>query len=154
MTKELEKEVEDYISHRPTEGTKDFVVYKVRVGENAFASVVEHKSELGSSDWIKIYEGTEQECYRVVGYLDAAELREKRIAELNNFIIQSKKDGISPINALIIKNLGNQLTKAKDLLLKFIELKNKPCAVGHSINMLLYENISAQTEQFLKDLEK
>ena len=46
-----------------------------------------------------------------------------------------------------------QLTKAKDLLLRFVELKNKPCASGHSINMLLYENICAETEQFLKDCE-
>lgn len=45
--------------------------------------------------------------------------------------------------------LKDQLTKAKDLLLRFIELKNKPCASGHSINMLLYENICAETEQFL-----
>lgn len=83
MTKEeLKQEVEEYISYRPTEGTKDFVVYKVKVGENVFAYVVEHKNELCSSDWIKMYEGTEQECYMVVGYLDSAEPREKRIAEL------------------------------------------------------------------------
>lgn len=48
---------------------------------------------------------------------------------------------------------GEQLTKAKDLLLRFIELKNKPCAVGHSVNMLLYENICADVKQFLKDSE-
>jgi len=46
-----------------------------------------------------------------------------------------------------------QLTKAKDLLLRFIELKNKPCAVGHSVNMLLYENICAEAKQFLKETE-
>ena len=34
---------------------------------------------------------------------------EKENAGLNNFIMQSKKDGISPINALIIKNLGNRI---------------------------------------------
>lgn len=43
-----------------------------------------------------------------------------------------------------------QLIKAKDLLLRFIELKNKPCAIGHSVNMLLYENIRSEAEQFLK----
>ena len=47
-----------------------------------------------------------------------------------------------------------QLTKAKDLLLRFVELKNKPCASGHSINMLLYENICAEAEQFLSEVEK
>lgn len=82
MTEELEKEAEEYIKWHPTEGIKDFVIYKVRVGENAFAYVVEHKNELYCSDWIKICEGTEQECYRVVGYLDSAEPREKHIAEL------------------------------------------------------------------------
>lgn len=81
-TQELKKEVKEYISHEPTEGAKDFIVYKIKVGENAFSYVVEHKNELSLSDWVKIYEGTEQECYRVVGYLDSAKPREKRIAEL------------------------------------------------------------------------
>ena len=49
---------------------------------------------------------------------------------------------------------NNQLTKAKDLLLRFVELKNKPCASGHSINMLLYENICAEAEQFISEVEK
>lgn len=47
-----------------------------------------------------------------------------------------------------------KLTKAKDLLLRVIELKNKPCAVGHSVNMLLYENICVEAEQFIKEVEK
>jgi hypothetical protein len=47
-----------------------------------------------------------------------------------------------------------QLAKAKDLFLKFIDLKNKPCASGHSINMLLYENICAEAEQFLKEVSE
>lgn len=51
-------------------------------------------------------------------------------------------------------NAKRQLTKAKDLLLRFIELKNKPCATGHSINMLLYENISVEAEKFLKEIDK
>lgn len=79
---QLKQEAEEYISHAPTEGAKDFVVYRVQIGKNAFAYVVEHKNELCSSDWIKMYEGTEQECYRVVGYLDSAEPREKHITEL------------------------------------------------------------------------
>lgn len=87
MTKDemLKQEAEEYIKWHPTEGTKDFVVYKVRVGENAFNYVVEHKNELYCSDWIKMYEGTEQECYRVVGYLDSAESKEKSIAELKEW---------------------------------------------------------------------
>lgn len=48
----------------------------------------------------------------------------------------------------------DQLIEAKDLLLRVIELKNKPCAVGHSVNMFLYENICVEAEQFIKDLEK
>lgn len=53
-----------------------------------------------------------------------------------------------------LKAKKQQLTKAKDLLLRFIELKNIPCAAGHSINMLLYENISVKAEKFLKEIDK
>lgn len=56
--------------------------------------------------------------------------------------------------AFIVTNYNKQLTKAKDLFLRFIELKNKPCASGHSINMLLYENICAEVEQFLSEADK
>lgn len=69
----LKQEVEKYISSTPTEGPKDFIVYKVKVGENTFIYVVEHKNELSSSDWVKMYEGTERDCYRAVGYLDSAD---------------------------------------------------------------------------------
>ena len=44
-------------------------------------------------------------------YLAAAEPREKRIAELNDFIMQSKEDGISPINALIIMTLEKRIAE-------------------------------------------
>lgn len=44
----------------------------------------------------------------------------KENAELNNFIMQSKKDGISPINALIIKNLGDQLIEAKEIMRELV----------------------------------
>ena len=50
-----------------------------------------------------------------------------------------------------LKKRDSQLAKAKDLLLRFIDLKNKPCAVGHSVNMLLYENICSEAGQFLKE---
>jgi len=51
-----------------------------------------------------------------------------------------------------LKTLENkQLTKAKDLLLRFVELKNKPCAVEHSVNMLLYENVCVDTKKFLEE---
>lgn len=45
----------------------------------------------------------------------------------------------------------DQLIKAKEIINKFVELKNKPCAVGHSVNMLLYDNICTEAEQFLKE---
>jgi hypothetical protein len=64
-------------------------------------------------------------------------------AELNNFIMQSKKDGISPINALIIKNLGNQLIKAKELLKQFLKAKNSEDTY----------KAEWEAEQFLKDRE-
>ena len=64
------------------------------------------------------------------------------------------------INGVRFSNIGkmlqymdkqrDQLIKAKELLQRFIELKNKPCASGHSVNMLLYENICVETEQFLE----
>lgn len=44
----------------------------------------------------------------------------------------------------------DQLTKAKEIINEFVELKNKPCAAGHSVNMLLYDNICVKAEQFLK----
>ena len=71
---------------------------------------------------------------------------EKENAELNNFIIQSKKDGISPINALIIKNLENQLTKAKELLKQWLQTSK---ASGCD-NI----NIVSDTEQFISEVEK
>ena len=70
---------------------------------------------------------------------------EKENAELNNFIMQSKKDGISPINALIIKNLGNQLIEAIEIikgLLGFVD------SLGNYSG-----GIFAKAEQFLKDSE-
>ena len=47
-----------------------------------------------------------------------------------------------------------QLTKAKDIIKEYIELKYKPCAVGNSVNMLLYDNICAEAEQFLKEIKE
>jgi hypothetical protein len=47
-----------------------------------------------------------------------------------------------------------QLNKAKEIIKEYIELKYKPCAVGNSVNMLLYDNICAEAEQFLSEVEK
>ena len=69
-------------------------------------------------------------------------------AELNNFIMQSKKDGISPINALIIKNLGNQLTKAKEIIDTFVNWKKGEGGYDLSKDFLYY------AEQFIKEVEK
>ena len=114
----LKQEVKEYISCQPTEGTKDFVVYKVKIGENAFAYVVEHKNELSSSDWIKMYEGTEQECYRVVGYLDSAEPRENRIKEL-----ESELHRVSLNEQLAINNGKNFLKQIAELEAKINRMK-------------------------------
>lgn len=87
------------------------------------------------------------------GYEQALKDFEKENAEL--------KARLNAINLLtpelekMSKLRIQQLTIAKDLLLGFIELKNKPCAAGHSINMLLYENICADADQFLNsEVEK
>ena len=70
-------------------------------------------------------------------------------AELRKDCIESEED-----NNKLRENIY-KIDVAKDLLLRFVELKNKPCASGHSINMLLYENICAETEQFLNsEVEK
>jgi hypothetical protein len=73
---------------------------------------------------------------------------EEENAELNNFIMQSKKDGISPINALIIKNLGNQLTKAKEIISEYIRLANLEKEDTVAIWQLYHK-----AEQFIKDSE-
>ena len=69
-------------------------------------------------------------------------------AELRKDCIESEED-----NNKLRENIY-KIDVAKDLLLRFVELKNKPCASGHSINMLLYENICAEAEQFLSEVEK
>lgn len=82
----------------------------------------------------------------------------KENAELDNFIMQSKKDGISPINALIIKNLGNQLTKAKEIMQKLIA--NAPDTYsGTNIElqqrkMFSFQDAINKAEQFLKESEE
>lgn len=122
----LKQEVEEYISYRLTEGTKDFAVYKVQVGENAFAYVVECKNDLSFVDWIKMYEGTEQECYRVVGYLDATVNSTERIEKLEkenelfkkaNEIIAQQRDGRDADISLLesrIEELEKQIEKMKN----------------------------------------
>lgn len=82
-------------------------------------------------------------------YIDCAEPKEKRIeeleqenAELRNLIMQSKKDGISPINALIIGNLVNQLTKANELLRRCYE------------NYIHLEPLRSEIKQFLDKVKK
>lgn len=87
----------------------------------------------------------------VAGYLASAKPREKQIAELNNFIMQSKKDGISPVNALIIKNLGNRLIKAIKLLKfwvnDFYDGSNRPSKYEERHKALV------ETEQLIKETE-
>jgi hypothetical protein len=81
---------------------------------------------------------------------------EKENAELKNFIMQSKKDGISPINALIIKNLGNQLTKAKEIIKKFSEFVNNGIEYDPEHpqeHTDLWNKLCEEAKQFLKDFE-
>jgi len=103
MTKDelLKKEVEEYLSTQPTDGARDFVVYKIPAGENAFFYVVEHKNELRSSDWVKMYEGTELECYRAVGYLDSATDYSERIEKLEQKLEKETAQRIYNFNKAI-----------------------------------------------------
>ncbi len=92
MTKEeLEKEADDYAEKHAFRVPYD--------GSNKFYDDVDFKASKE-------------------GYLAGAKPREKRIAELNNFIMQSKEDGISPINALIIATLGERITELEEQIEK------------------------------------
>ena len=75
---------------------------------------------------------------------------EKENAELNNFIMQSKKDGISPVNTLIIKNLGNQLTKAKEIIKDLLSLKS---TVSSAEDVRKRFSVRERAEDFLKENE-
>lgn len=77
-----------------------------------------------------------------------AVLKERNIKDCKNF-----NKAVEEISEQLNRK-HCQLTKAKDLLLRFIELKNKPCAAEHSVNMLLYENIRSEAEQFLKEVSE
>jgi hypothetical protein len=91
-----------------------------------------------------------------------AELKEKSKRQSNNYkhdvdmLIEDNKYKIKVCKELAhqANAIQDNLAKAKNLLLRFIELKNKPCAVGHSVNMLLYENIRSEAEQFLKEVSE
>ena len=79
------------------------------------------------------------------GFEFGVKSNEKEKAELKKF----KRECETSLCRAEYQYNYEQLTKAKDLLLRFVELKNKPCASGNSVNMLLYDNICAETEQFL-----
>ena len=105
---------------------------------------------LHAEDYIKSLEEENNKLLDVINGQDVkiADL-EKENAELNNFIMQSKKDGISPINALIIKNLGNQLIKAKEIIKGWLGDFYSPKAFYDKRAELV-----EQSEQFLKEKEK
>lgn len=82
---------------------------------------------------------------------------QKENAKLNNFIMQSKKDGISPINALIIKNLGNQLIKAREIIKKFSEFVNNEIEYDPEHpqeHTDLWNKLCEEAGQFLSEVEK
>lgn len=70
---------------------------------------------------------------------------EKENHNLATTIEKSKEWGVSPLNYLIIKNLDNQLTKAKEIIKKYYKY-NPSCEY-------FYEDIDKEAEQFLKDSE-
>jgi uncharacterized protein YajQ (UPF0234 family) len=88
-----------------------------------------YKTEL---DWVSAYKKLEAEL----------ENKNAQIAEL-----ETQVENLSKV-------VRQQLAKAKDLLLRVIDLKNKPCASGHSVNMLLYDNICTEAEQFLEEVSE
>lgn len=174
MTKDelLKKEVEEYLSVRPTDGVRDFVVYKVQVGENAFAYVVEHKNELRSSDWVKMYEGTERECYRAVGYLDSAVGFSERIGKLEkenelfkkaNEIIAQQRDGrdadISELEQRLEKETNQRIynfDKAIEWKEKYKALKREASAITKIgiEGIKRYGIVAGYERPFLKEAEE
>ena len=76
-------------------------------------------------------------------YLAAAEPREKRIAELNNFIMQSKEDGISPINALIIMTLGKRIAELEK---ENVELKESGSVICDRLSERIDEIVELKNE--------
>lgn len=121
-------------------------IEKIKGDFESYLNGLNMVGEISYSQYSELYdEGTKQiqKAYE----LGKSEL-EKENAELK--LKLEALEGQTPWKDIKDKSeLIGQLTKAKDLLLRFVELKNKPCASGHSINMLLYENICAETEQFL-----
>lgn len=69
----FEKEAEEYANVPVERKNNDFVVYKIKVGEKSWILAIEPKEGLSCSDWIKMYEGSEEACYKFVDWLKGAE---------------------------------------------------------------------------------
>ena len=133
MTKEeLEKKISVLLSCKNCPENKGGLICQKEYEDKCLSQKIQYIKEL------------QEEITELKGIKDVATL------------IRANNDTVTTLmqlnNMLVSKN--QQLTKAKDLFLRFIGLKNKPCASGHSINMLLYENICAEAEQFLSEVEK
>ena len=172
----LKKEVEEYISSTPNPGPKDFIVYKVKVGENVFAYVVEHKGQLNFSDWVKMYEGTEQDCYRAVGYLYSADRINERMEKLEkenelfkkaNEIIAQQRDERDADIATRIEELEQRLENETNQRIynfnKAIEWKEKHRALKKESKAIMnigYEAVkhwgivAGKERPFAKEAEK
>lgn len=174
----LKKEVEEYISSTPNPGPKDFIVYKVKVGENVFAYVVEHKGQLSFSDWVKMYEGTEQDCYRAVGYLYSADRINERMEKLekenelfkkaNEIIAQQRDERDADIATLesrieeLEQRLENETNQRIYNFNKAIEWKEKHRALKKEARAIMnigyeavkhYSVIGGRERPFLKEAE-
>ena len=78
------------------------------------------------------------------------------LKEYNKYLKRKRQGGIQKQynKVAIIKQQNDQLSKAKEVLHLFLELRTKPCASGNSINMLQFENTCKKAEQFISEVEK
>jgi hypothetical protein len=103
------------------------------------------------NDWANIAHYAEENIEKAFKRIEDLEKENTELKAFRQDYVKLTEDNV--VMTRQRAEIAMQLTKAKDLLLRFIDLKNKPCAVGHSVNMLLYDNICAEAEQFLKDSE-
>ena len=91
------------------------------------------------------FQGFYNRHYYYLGYLDSAEPREKRIAELEkeNAELKDKLEILIAVGNTCTKGLSKQLIKAKEILRKFLDAKSiEETCVAES-----------EAEQFLKESE-
>ena len=94
------------------------------------------------------FQGFYNRHYYCLGYLESAEPREKRIAELEkeNAEVKDKLEILIAVGNTCTKGLNKQLTKAKELLTRFI--------MGSVYFNGKETDLVEEAEQFISEVEK